>query len=476
MKLNKLILGMTLGSMVVPTLAQATPRKYNKCSIDVQMPNGADKYFFSKDCKTVYVTPPKFGIFEVGNYDPAPALESECSVIRDAKKEAEVDQANSLKMATLRTKLVDRAVELESLLDKGLVPVGETEESILTKIVDLNAKTIEMKKQTDEIFEMNYLKIDRFANEMGADGLYYLDNGFAQLVEEFKSLNEGSGLTFEQMPLDQSFLTFNEKTSEDTTIPHRFVLELGVPGIDSFPILSALGTFLDENSGTPYEKVPDGAVLFNGGISGELIFSKIGACAVLEDLGGVKTFNLDDVKGKVAANNSYQYQVQVTRKYSVTYNLAEFWRRFQEQGRRGGLFSSSSFSNLIDTKRSNSWITFHSQSEDVQFEYSDEDIEEIKKEFIDRAITQALAAKTGDPKAYLTLLDPGKNGAKVVGEELGKCPHLYCQVGAAGFKILDAIFGSSHSSSELIQTFDQTSKQTEIHDRMVTQFGTSAFK
>ena len=478
MKLNKFIFGMTLGAFLIPTISLATPRKHSDCKIQVKKPDGAGPHFFSKDCRTVYVAPPKSGLLSVENFDPAPAIKSECSVIADAKAEAAVNQADSLKLAKMRSRAIDRAAELDELLDKGMVPDGETEISVMEKISKLTEQASKLKKQMDESFNADYKKIDRFANEVGGDGFYSMDNGFEQLVKEYARLNEDTGLNFKELTLDQSYLNFNEKSYEDANAPgHRLVLEVDIPGIGGFPVLSALGTFIEEGNLVEYEKVPDGAVLFNGGMVGEVLFSKVGACAVLEDIGEVDAFSMSDVKGKLKANASYQYQVQVTRKYAVTYNLKDFWQRVQKQGKRGGFFSTKSFSSLVDTKRSDSWITFHNESQDQRFEYSDEDIKEIKKEFIDRAIKQAMAAKTNDPKAYLTLLNPPeKNGSTVIGEELSKCPHLYCQIGAAGFRILGSIFGSSEASSNFIQKFDQTTSETVTSDRMVTQFGTTGFK
>ena len=104
-------------------------------------------------------------------------------------------------------------------------------------------------------------------------------------------------------------------------------------------------------------------------------------------------------------------------------------------------------------------------------------IKEVKKEFIERALAQIVAAKTGNPAALLTLIDAsGKSGADTIGSELQKCPHLYCQIGGAAFRVLGSIFNSSKAVSDLTQQFSGDFRETVLEKKMVEQIGSMSFK
>jgi hypothetical protein len=478
MKFNKAILTGILTVVTVPSISEAVPRKYNDCSVEIKKPDNSTEYFMSRDCKTVYVAPPVFGALSVPDYDEQYGLESECRTIANLKEEVAVDQDSALINAEMRRDIMEDIAEKQAMIDDGFLPVGKTKVDVMREIIELRQLANEMKRADDETFKINYDRLGKFAQQHGGTGAFVVENRYNELVSEFERLNKNKGLSFERLPLDQSYLNMKDvvnDSAEDNALEHNAVLEVYDNGVGQLPILSALGEFLKGDEGVEY-KVPESGNIFGDAAGGTIRFSKLGACGVREAIGNKSSFSMSDVKAHIRPTATYEYQVQVTRNYQVTYNLAEFWRRYTEQKKSGGFFSRKTMHKMVEDRDSEGWIRFESGSEDQRFEYTDEDIQEIKKEFIDRAIRDIVALKTGDPKGYLALLDPsGKTGAQVIGEELGKCFHLYCKIGAAGFKILDAIFGSTTAASEMISTFDFERTETEVSDRMVRQYGGMTF-
>lgn len=277
------------------------------------------------------------------------------------------------------------------------------------------------------------------------------------------------------MPVDMAYLSINEtKPDDNEAAVMPAVRRLTAVGVTKMPLLLD-PKLIAQNKDLLPQSAPDGAKIFGGALSGAIDLSTTGACAVSKATGSATVFNMSDVKDYVAASSVYAYQVQVKRRHKIVFHMHEFIKIVHEQTKRGGFFSSSTVDSLTDERLHTEVFDFIAESEDGRFEYPDSYVKEAKKEFIDRALADIIALKTGSPSAVMSLIDPGKNGAGVIGDELQKCPHLYCQIGAAGFRVLDAIFGSSTAVSSLVKSLDVDRVETVKESKMVPVYGTTAF-
>ncbi len=212
---------------------------------------------------------------------------------------------------------------------------------------------------------------------------------------------------------------------------------------------------------------------FGNGIPGRIETSLIGHCAMLDAKEETGEW---DFSSKIAARSLYEFDVQVKRSYSVTYNFKELVHIIRESSRRGGFFSRKTVNKLIDNRTTSSWLKFHTNAEDTEFTYTEEDIKKIKADFLDRALLQIIDIRTGGKASALALIDPSKSGAAVIGEELQKCPNIYCQIGAAGFRILDSIFGSASATSEVLKKLEGDVRETRSDVYPVRRYGVSVLK
>jgi hypothetical protein len=253
------------------------------------------------------------------------------------------------------------------------------------------------------------------------------------------------------------------------------VNELTVPALGSMPLLLDPMILLDHKDLVP-QVAPAGGKIFNGGLEGVITFSPIGACAVQKATGGAGHFSAKEIKTHVAVNSTYSYQLQVTRKYDLWYDFKKLVQIIHEQTTRGGLFSTKTLDSLTDNRSADEWIHIDFASEDSRFETPEETKKSIRKEFLDRALAQIIALQADSPTPLLGLIAPGKNGASEAGDQLQKCPHAYCQIGAAGLKVLSSIFGSTSATSSLMKTLNGHTEEHMHETHMVPVYGTVLFE
>ena len=436
---------------MVPAVAAASPMKYDQCDIQVQEPANSAGYYLSQDCKQLYVLPPKFGRMQISGYRPTGDLEYRCRAIKSMGSEYADFHLITEVYTGEAARNAEKIAEYKEALETGLFPVGMDRKKILANIKELVKVSGEMRKEVVEF------------------------NKYNELVNDFQKKNPDLNVRRLQPDINMLSIVDKSANSEVQKTEMSAILDLTIPG-QPLPMSQSVANLLSDE---PVEltQVDLQKDIFGAALSGRVRLSDIGACATNEAGISSSDFDIEELKDYAQANAFFQYQVQVKRNYHVTYNLSELYRRIHEQSKSGGFFSRKTLNKLITEEKQDSWITFHSESEDARFEYTPEDIKEIKKEFLDRALKQVVAFKTGKPEAALALIDPsGKNGAQAIGDELQKCPHLYCQIGAAGFKVLDAIFGSEKATAELVKTFNSKQSETETSIRSVQQFGSMSFK
>ncbi len=186
---------------------------------------------------------------------------------------------------------------------------------------------------------------------------------------------------------------------------------------------------------------------------------------------------MSDMEDYISASVVYQYHLQMLRKHSITYNLAQLAKRIESTSEKGGFFSRKAVHSLTETTKSDKWIKFEMYSDDPTYNYTDEYRQEIKEQFLNSVLQEVAYVSFENPGNYPSVALPtGASGASVAGDALGKCPHLYCQVGMYAMKFLDATFGSKSAISEFIRTRDVWSSETVEERQMVPYTGSYSFK
>lgn len=475
MKSTKLTVSLVL--LMLSPFAKALPVKNPSCAknIRVQEIEGGSGSFFNEDCSVLYVLPPLFGDLQVTGYVAPANLNELCAQYRDIDE----DRKNLQQTLTLSSRrLADMQKELNQIdtnLREGLLPVGQSRESLEARYKQLLKDSADLRDTIDKMQNQADNRRLAFSKAQAGRGNFTISNSYARLLNDYRSANP-SIASIQAMPIDQSYLSVNEQLSDDdidvSSMPA--VKRLIVPGVGEMPLLLDPKILMAHKELVP-AKSPLGSKIFNGSMSGEIRLTSIGACDLAKAVGNATSFNATDFSPYIAANATYSYQLQVTRKHSITYNLQKLIQIIHEQTTRNGFFSTSTLDSVTDTRRVSEWIQFNVESQDSRYEYTDEYVREVKKEFLDRALAQIVSIQSDSATPLLSLIAPSRNGASVAGDELGKCPHVYCQIGAGGLKVLSSIFGSSSAVSKLFKTVDGDMKETVTEKRMVPAYGTYTF-
>lgn len=462
--------------LLLPIASHAVPVKFPACANNVKVTDvpGGQGSVLNEDCTVLYVLPAQTGSLSVNGYVPSANLSIQCDRLRKIEQDSNnLEEVSSSTTRRLK-KMAEELEQIEANLNDGLVPVGQTRESMEARMEALSDKMTKMRGDLITWQGQNDTKKLNFSKIEGGRGKFLMQTKMPSLLEEYKKANPR--LRVVEMPIDQGFISINEvKNDESSSSAMPAVLSLRAVGISKMPMLrdpNLLLQFKDLNPG----QAPDGSKIFNGALSGELQVSNMGACALMKNLSSSPNFTASDIKGYIAPSATYGYQVQVNRKHKISYNFKELVKQIHEQTKRGGFFSTKTMNSFIDQRATSTWIKFEVESNDTRFEYSDTYIREVKKEFLDRAIAQIVSLQTGSPTAMLALIEPGKNGATETGDALGKCPHLYCQIGAAGIKVLNSIFGSSTAVSQLLKTVSGEMVEVVDEKRMIPVYGTYSFE
>lgn len=462
--------------VAAPLLAQAVPVKNPDCS-KIRRINevpGSSGSYFNADCTTLYILPPRRGLLTVNGYQPSPNIGIQCERLKKIELDSTGLQDVILSYTERLKRYSEEIKEIEDNLRNGLIPIGETADSLEAKIDALVDKASAVRLKIVEMQDQDDTAKLKFSKAEGGRGTFLMESTFPELLQAYRDANPGVKVM--AMPIDQTFLSINEERHEDndaSVMPA--VLRLRAIGVDQMPLMLDPVLYLKNKDLAPHT-APAGSKIFGGALSGDIQLSNIGACAVLKTLGQRSSFKASDLKSYIAATASYGYQIQVTRKHSIKYNFQELVRQLHEQTKKGGLFSSSTLDSFVDERSTGTWIEFKVDSNDTRYEYTDQYIREVKREFLDRALAQIVALQTGSPAALMGLIQPGKNGASVGADELGKCPNMYCQIGAAGLRVLDSIFGSSKAVASLLKTVKGEMVETVTENKMVPAYSTYTFE
>lgn len=472
MSTKSIILGGVLALLTIPTFANVdVPQKNSNCPSLIEPPQSGG-YYMSQDCTTAYVLPPRTGILSLVSYSSSVSSKT-CEALETIENRNLLNQEYREIIATEIKAKAKAYSDLSAKITSGNIPSGTTEDEMKEKLENLLKEVRTLKTELNDDI-INYVEEKSpYAVMEGGRGTFHLVSGFSELMNDFIKLNEGKNINFRRMPIKKNMISVVDAVfkGDESKMEMRAIKRLLMAEVE-LPVGNTAEAIANPDVARDVRGVQNS--IFGDAISGAIETSVIGDCAIQR--ARAENSEADPLRSDITATGKYEYEVQVNRNYKVTYNFKELVRIFRQTSRRGGFFSRRTMSTLIDERSSSTWIEFHTANNDTEFNYTEEEKKEIKKDFLDRALRQIVDLRSDGKASALALLDPsGKNGAQAAGDALGKCPHLYCQIGSAGFKVLDAIFGSESASSELIKRITGESIEISDEDTMVTLTGTSAF-
>ena len=463
--------------MILPSLCWATPMKFSKCSKELKLKevSWGSGVLFDETCERAYVLPPRFGSMEITGLNPTGNLELVCGEYEDIEHSMK-SMTSSLKSQSKRIeRLNKKVIQYEEYLEDGLVPVGMTIEDVEDKIDELLDKGDTQQEKYIKLWTgLKNLKAF-YANLEGATGKFILESKYSDLVAEYQKKNPS--IQFYKMPLEQSYLSINEKTPEDgdpTNLPMEAVISITSPGVKNMPLLKNMRE--PKPADEPDQPQAPGYI-FTDALSGNINLSTLGVCPLMKSSGLPESINMSDLETFVSANVVYQYHAQVQRKHTITYNLAQLAKRIETSTKKGGFFSRKNVNSLVEDTESKKWITFKTYENDPTFTYSEEYKKEIKMQFLNSVLQDVAYVSFDNPGKYPSVVQPtGKSGVGTAADAVGKCPHPYCQVGMYALKFLDSTFGSTTAISNYIKTRDVWSSETVDQKKMVPYMGSFTLK
>ncbi len=460
-KLSSLVAILFIGQYSVGAINDQAIMKYSSCpDVKVIEPEESNGYFLSGDCKTVHIRPAKSHGLAINQFKYT-KQNLNCDEFNAYVLERNEANQNKRK----RVKRYEQKIsELETTIDMGGtlngMSVDQMEEQVskhedsIDKILDRNEKNLSLIKG-EIVFE---------AKQEGAHAKFYLSDQQAELRNKFVELNKNSGLNFSNITTSFSTISYNSKNVSVTEQGERLgdILKIDIPTVNK----------IDENGKSVETN------LGQGDLQGHIDFSKVGACALKNY--GVRnndTFSAEQIKGDIVVNRFNEYTVHLRGGFKVSYNYSEIIKEIHKQTKKRRLFKNKTKNSKLKFTSFEEIIKFESITEEKDIGLSVEELNDVRKSIIDRALKKIVTLKTGNPVVALKLLQPdANNGADIAANELSKCLHLYCQIGSAGLKVLSGIFGGSSTMTEFHSKFNAKIVEEAIFTLPISLYSSSSYK
>ena len=468
MKFLFMVAAMTL----VMVEGHATPKKYNNCEKNIKFEEvkWSSGVVFNEDCSTAYVLPPK-GKMSITAVRPTGHIESRC----DGYFALENTISKQFQQVEILTSSTDfayaRIKQLNEYLAQGFTPVGMTMTDLLNEIGELN-KLVQTNMST--IRDMRNQNIEdkkEFSETEGGFARFDFESKYNELIRAYKK--ENPKINFVRMPVKQSYISIAEKTIDYANINPSMsaVLQITSDNIGTMPLLTNL--YVEEKSGSGVQFPGN---YFGDSTSGNLTFSALGICPLVEKYGvNMGGFSIDDVP-EIYGNVTYQYEVQVERYHKVEINLHQLAKRVQESISKGGFLSRKNITRLTEKTEHESWIKVTVMSDDVDHEFKEEYTKAVVQEQMQWFLDQIAHVRFGQPGTMpQASLPTGQNGADVASGALSKCPHMYCQIGSYALKFISSTFGKTSALSEYTKMEDAWSIREVKDKKMVPLVGGYTF-
>lgn len=252
---------------------------------------------------------------------------------------------------------------------------------------------------------------------------------------------------------------------------------LGVSGLQGTGAVMGFetpGVVKAETGGIPFSSYPPS-------IDGNIVLSLLGACPMAYPDFFKFAPNSDPKNMKYGMMVTYNYPSAMTLSMTATYNMYKMYGLVKSSGTKGGLFSSHSWTNTEERNYFRDAFSVDWKSQDPENIVTDDQRMTMEREartdmylrLFNIAVPQA-----PDKTLLMNAINPPEHGSIVVADSLMRsCPgNMYCLGGAMLLKGLDAIFGSSNSSTSYNQIQDVNIKNEWSLSKVVVKPWVTTYK
>lgn len=437
----------------------SAPAKSPTCAENIKLkhPNGSGGVFFDADCKIAYVLPPSVSDAVMTNMMGTSNLKL-CKVINSTIR---IQQTAMKDMETLMgIEENDDSVSV-SPIERLLKPKKEPRKPLT--LAELRERR-ELMKEYEDINKNHRDLMDQYKDYQAASAVISFRLPWDKLVQSYANLN-GSSIQFRRLPITSSYLTFNRTISKSGT--QAAVIDYDIPGLGS----NNFGNNVTASS------TDQSSLLAGDAYSGQVVLSLAGACQFVDEATGAlrKSATARDITSFLNANMNYTYDLQVYRRYTISYDLSLLAKKIQERSSSGGFFTTSASVSEINTMENSDWFQLDNVSNDSRFNF-ELDVKDLKADLMNRVIRDVTMLAQYNPEDAPQVVIRSKNGAQAGSEALAKCPHLYCQVGAMSLAFLDSVYGSSSATSTYIDQKHGVAGDRVNDTKMLSFSGSSSFR
>lgn len=313
------------------------------------------------------------------------------------------------------------------------------------------------------------------------DTLTAIRSSFHKMYESFTTMEGGrASISFEsgwdnnieKLRQENPGFSFNKISTQNTVI---------TTSIADIPTLPVGGAILNYYIGGSVTSDKISLPSYPDNFSGNLRLSLLGACPALHP----EYFDINVPNGtnemKYGLIASYEYPSAFKVSAKATYNMHKMYSKIASSGKKGGFFRTKSWSKTEERTFFQDSFKVTWSEQDAANSISNEEKDELESQW--RMSILSRLAVIGLPAVVnagqLTIPQPGKSGALVLGEELAKnkfcSSNAYCTAAAVGLNVLDAIFGSSSSSASYTNVQDanlveEWSREKVVYKPMVTSY------
>lgn len=356
-----------------------------------------------------------------------------------------------------RNYLLNRRFDLSSSHMLQATEYEKRKQKINTLEADRDRSADTLRRLQTEIREMytDYLSLyDAHAKREGAK--ISLDYSSVWTANQQRLSFDNPNRSFEKIPT-KNVLIKADAHSKNNLLPGASILAFEVAGQAAGSVLS-MGSFPES-------------------FSGNATINLLSACPMFYP----QLFGFSPADPAVQPQNakfglvvSYEYPSEFKYKVAVNYNLSKMYEVIKTQGKKGGLFSSKSWSDTQEREAFNDSfeVDWSMQDPDLKLSNSQKlDIEaDLRRQAMARLANYVLMSKNNVPKLDSPPELPS-TGTMILSNSLSKNCGLIlaCKTASIGLDFLGAIFGSSEISESLKQELNVNIKDVYTNRQVLMQ-------
>jgi len=343
----------------------------------------------------------------------------------------------------------------------------------------LNTKDYQKLKESLMTLMANYQRIlneqiKKEAEEPGGIiGVNFL-SGFQDYIEEYKDLNQKlmGEIEFVQMPLKNASIQF-QLIEEGRKAGYPIILQSRITGLvtekNDQTLISSELTAKGQASVSQ---------LFGQGVGGNVVVNRLAVCKMARQKGLNNPSDLrsSDVASLLRPTATYEYETQVNRRLLISFEETHLYQLIKKNtSGSSGLFKSKSVSSLTESSEASKWLEIEFSSEDGDHKFVDTNqmAMDIRKEFVDAAISKVAKSYLSDEQ--VELIEGGKSISDSMKPVLKTCKHKYCKAAGVVLDIGNAVFGGNIQEANMTKMV-KSKEKVKIQDlQMVTHYGTQIF-